>query len=216
MINPVVSEITDYIKQQIMTETYHAGDRISERTISDSFGVSRTIVREALFELKRTGWLYAESKSGTYVTKLDQEQMRQNYMARRSLEPQILLMAFPNLTADDIAAMKENCRLMLAAETKAAYAVHEHEQHRILYTRANNVYISSFMEQMMDIMLRIAAKGGVDAERRAACVKEWEDVIAALEARELHTAMLRFANHIQISCDNYFKVCHIEENEKAE
>lgn len=199
MFNPVVEEIIDFVKEQIMSETFVDGERISERFISEKFNVSRTIVREAMFELKRQGWIYAENKSGTYVAPMNLETMKQNYMARLALEPQILLMAFPNLDDGAIAKMRENCALMESAETQALYSLREHEQHKIIYTYAHNVYVESFISQMMDSMVRVGAKAGRDEQRRFQCIGEWKSIIAALEKRDPLMAMSRFAQHIQKS-----------------
>ena len=107
--NPVTREISEFIKEQIMEGRYRAGDKISERTISEQFDVSRTIVREALLELKQNGWVRAEHKSGTYVAPLDRKRVEENYKARMAMEPTALMMAFPNLTEQDLAHMRENC-----------------------------------------------------------------------------------------------------------
>lgn len=206
-VNPIVNEIKDYVKQQIMTEGYQVGERISERALCEHFGVSRTVIREALFELKRLGWVYAETRSGTYVMEMDTDLMRQNYMARLYLEPQILLLAFPGIDAETITTMKTYCEQIRTAETTARYSMYEHELHKVIYHKCGNAYILDFMSQMMDSMIRIGAKAGRDKERREVCVNEWRGIIEALEQHDPQKAVLRFQGHIRASyeafCQNF-------------
>ena len=120
--NPVAKEISDFVKERIMSGDYREGDKISERVISNQFEVSRTVVREALMELKQNGWVKAEHKSGTYVAPLDMKRIEENYQARMALEPMTLMMAFPHLTEQDLSRMKENCVRMQCAATPAEYS----------------------------------------------------------------------------------------------
>jgi len=188
-----------------MTEGYQVGERISERSLCEQFGVSRTVIREALYELKRTGWVYAETKSGTYVMEMDPNLMRQNYSARLYLEPQILLLAYPQIDADTIDTMKKYCEKMMTAETTALYSAYEHEIHKVIYHKCENRYILDFMSQMMDSMIRVGAKAGREKARRDICAQEWQSIIQALEQHDPQKAMLRFQRHIQSS---YEAFCH--------
>lgn len=206
-----IREICDFVKKQIMSGNYNEGDRVSERTICELFGVSRTIVREALFDLKKEGWIYAESKSGTYVAPLDENMILANYEARMALEPTILLMSYPNLTDTDLQEMKENCDRMENAATKAEYSIAENDQHKILHKNVHNVYIRNFMESMMDAMTRIGSKCGKTKQRQRECTEEWRGIIRSLEARNPHEASQKFMRHIQNSYDAYIKFNGIQD-----
>ena len=200
-----VQDICVFIKNQIMLGNYMEGERISERAICELFGVSRTIVREALFNLKKEGWIYAESKSGTYVKPLDDSIIHDNYEARLLLEPTILMMVFPLLSAADIAEMKTNCVRMENAVTNAEYSFAENDQHKILHRNIDNVYLRNLMESMMDTMTRIGSECGKTKQRQQECCKEWQSIIATLEANDPYAASQRFVNHIQNSYEAFLK-----------
>jgi len=205
--NPITREISEFIKEQIMTGNYREGDKISERTISERFEVSRTLVREALVELKQNGWVRAEHKSGTYVAPLDLKRAEDNYKARMALEPVTLTMAFPNLTEQDIIRMKENCEKMSTAATPAEYSRVENDQHRILCSRINNRYAEMFINSMMQDMTRVGSRVGQTAARREKCVEEWNGIIAALEQKDPREAAMLFSEHIRASFTAFIKSC---------
>ena len=197
--NSIAKEISEYVKEQIMSGFYHEGDKISERAISVQFNVSRTVVREALIELKQNGWVRAEHKSGTYVAPLDMKRIEENYQARMALEPTALMMAFPNLTEQDFVRMKENCVRMQCAATPAEYSRTENDQHRILCSRVRNRYVEMFINSMMEDMTRVGSRIGQTPLRREACVEEWNKIIAALERRDPREASVLFSEHIRAS-----------------
>jgi len=64
-------EIVEKIKNLIVMEGLNVGDRLpTERALSERFGVSRIIVREAISYLKAIGVVESRQGSGNYVLKL--------------------------------------------------------------------------------------------------------------------------------------------------
>lgn len=68
-------EIAANINDLIQRGELQPGDRLpSERELCDQFGVSRTVVREALSQLKSDGIIATKRGSGAYVMERDQRQ----------------------------------------------------------------------------------------------------------------------------------------------
>lgn len=66
---PAYYQIKEDIKNRIRTGEWKSGEAIdSERKISDSYGVSRMTVRQAIGELEREGILEREKGRGTFVS----------------------------------------------------------------------------------------------------------------------------------------------------
>lgn len=203
LTNPVVVQICQYMKDEILYGRLAEHERVSERKIAEKFSVSRTLVREAVILLKQEGFLYSKNKSGTYVSEPCAEAVLENYNARLAMEGNVLLMAFPNMTAEDFRAMKENCEEMRRAENAADYSKAEHRQHQIISARTNNRFVISFLDSMMENMLRIGVKAGQSRERRGMCIDEWYGIISCLERGDLLTARNDLLRHIQNSLHAY-------------
>ncbi|MEO3388400.1 GntR family transcriptional regulator [Mesorhizobium sp. CAU 1741] len=74
------------LRQAISVGEFHAGDRLIERELCESMGVSRTSVREALRELESEGLISMLPNRGPIVALLSIEQARSIYEARIALE----------------------------------------------------------------------------------------------------------------------------------
>ena len=66
---PLLAEkLADRMRQEIAGGTFQAGDRLpTEREMSESYGVSRAIVREAMGRLKQDGIVITRQGSGAFV-----------------------------------------------------------------------------------------------------------------------------------------------------
>jgi len=68
-------EVVEKIKNLIVMEGLNIGDRLpTERALSERFGVSRIIVREAISYLKAAGVVESRQGSGNYVLKLPNQE----------------------------------------------------------------------------------------------------------------------------------------------
>lgn len=62
-------EIYEYYKNLILTKQLKSGDKLpSVRTATDIFGVSKTTIQNAYFDLQADGYIIASAKSGYYVS----------------------------------------------------------------------------------------------------------------------------------------------------
>lgn len=171
-------------------------ERLSERIVGDRFGVSRTIVREAFYELKKNGWLYAAEKSGTYVAPVDNNAIAENYEARIRLEPTLLQMAFPYITAQDIAQMRVLLNLMETG-SRLTYIKSETALHLLIIQKTANRYVSSFFSAMHEGMMRAAARTSSGSGHRSHdSVKEWKQIIDLLDAGDILMASHFLETHM--------------------
>lgn len=79
-------EISQYIKEAILTGELKPGDRIVETRLAQELGVSQAPVREAIRELEFSGLVEQKPFSGTYVKQIAVQEMRQFYEVRGALE----------------------------------------------------------------------------------------------------------------------------------
>lgn len=84
------AKIAERIVESILAGKLRPGERLGEKEIADLFGVSRTLVREALLHLQARGFVEVRSRVGWYVSEPSFEDARETYEARRVLEPGML------------------------------------------------------------------------------------------------------------------------------
>lgn len=124
--------IIQTLEKQIQESILQAGDCLpSEKTIGAQFGVSRTVVRDALQALKSRGVLESRRGSGTYVAKLGHTSVRDSlswYAALQKDGPRFLEMM-------DLRILVEtHCARLLAA---SKLPLHEVKKHLMTMERSN-------------------------------------------------------------------------------
>ena len=97
--------VYDYIASHIESGELSVGDHISEQSICNTMGVSRTPVREALISLAADGYLDNEPRHGFKVHGFDQEYAEEIFEILGPLDGQAAYLACKNLTTEDFAQM---------------------------------------------------------------------------------------------------------------
>ncbi len=84
------AEIAERVVEAILCRRIQPGERLGEQEIADLFGVSRTLVREALMTLKARGFVTVRPRSGWYVAEPSFDEAIETYAARRVIETGML------------------------------------------------------------------------------------------------------------------------------
>ncbi|KTT21662.1 GntR family transcriptional regulator [Pseudacidovorax intermedius] len=87
-VNPTA--IARRVVEAILAQKLAPGQRLGEQALADLFGVSRTMVREALMQLQARGFVEVQSKRGWFVVQPSAEEARDAFAARRIVESGIL------------------------------------------------------------------------------------------------------------------------------
>lgn len=89
------------LKKQLSDNIYEVGQRLpTERDIAESYGVSRTVVREAIIMLEIEGLVQVRKGSGVYIMKLPHAV--NPYLNELNENSNVLISAFSGLTGTDI------------------------------------------------------------------------------------------------------------------
>ena len=84
------TSIAERVVRSILDRKLRPGERLGEKELADLFGVSRTLVREALMQLQARGFVEVRSRMGWYVVEPSFDEARETYAARRVIEPGML------------------------------------------------------------------------------------------------------------------------------
>ena len=83
-------EIAQRVVESILAQKLKPGERLGEQPLADMFGVSRTLVREALMQLQARGFVEVRTRKGWYVVQPSVEQAHDAFAARRAVEAGML------------------------------------------------------------------------------------------------------------------------------
>jgi DNA-binding GntR family transcriptional regulator len=83
---PLRQEVVRLLREDILGQELLPGDRLTENALCDRYGVSRTVVREALRQLETENLITMRPNRGPIVAVLDEQEISAIYEVRRSLE----------------------------------------------------------------------------------------------------------------------------------
>ncbi|MDF1486656.1 GntR family transcriptional regulator [Ramlibacter sp. H39-3-26] len=89
MESSTTAAIVDALTRAIVEHRLHPGTKLAEQKLADHFGVSRTLVRQALFQLSHNRLITMEPSRGAFVASPSIEEARQVFAVRRMLESEM-------------------------------------------------------------------------------------------------------------------------------
>jgi GntR family transcriptional repressor for pyruvate dehydrogenase complex len=163
-------QIVEQVEESILKGKLKPGERLpAERDLAQSFGVSRTAVREALKTLREKGLVEAYSGRGTFVTSGTSQAFRQSldlmvrinpqegllHLAelRQMLEPEIAARAATRIDAQLLATMQEAVAQMDAyLEDPDGYVEADLDFHLALAEAVGNPLILSLLDSIVGLL----------------------------------------------------------------
>ncbi len=210
-------QIVQQVEESIHKGALKPGDQLPpERELAEQFGVSRTAVREAVKTLREKGMVEAYPGRGTFITDGSSYTIRQSldrmmrgghenfaFLAevREILEPEIATLATERADAEDLAAMREQVRVMDASkDDPEAYIEADLDFHLALAEAAGNPIILSLIDSIVGILREqrigiFQVKGGAERgqyhHKKILEAVEHRDSAGAREAMKAHLKQVR-------------------------
>ena len=114
------TSIVDALTRAIVEHRLHPGTKLAEQKLADHFGVSRTLVRQALFQLSQNRLIRMEPARGAFVAAPSADEARQVFAVRRMLEAEMTRAFVKQVTPIKIKALRDH-----VAQEKSAVAGHD-------------------------------------------------------------------------------------------
>lgn len=100
--------IVESLTRAIVEHRLQPGTKLAEQKLADHFGVSRTLVRQALFQLAQNRLIRLEPARGAFVAAPAADEARQVFAVRRMLESEMTRAFVREVTPAKIKALKEH------------------------------------------------------------------------------------------------------------
>ena len=109
------SVIVESLTRAIEEHRLQPGSKLAEQKLADHFGVSRTLVRQALFQLAQNRLVTLEPARGAFVSTPSVQEARQVFAVRRMLEAEMTRAFVREMTPARLRALREHVALEKAA-----------------------------------------------------------------------------------------------------
>ena len=140
----------EHLRNSIVDGTLKMGQVLSERSISDQLGVSKSPVREALAQLRDEGLLTIEPQKGARVFALSEHDVHQICDFRQAIEVAAFEFALKRNQRDlakDMNQVVEDMASARKSDDEAKYLVLDAAFHQLIFKHCGNDYLSASYER---------------------------------------------------------------------
>ncbi|WP_435748685.1 GntR family transcriptional regulator [Microbacterium sp. PMB16] len=189
------------VRDDIISGRFAPGSLLSENELAVALGLSRQPVREALLLIAQEGLVEVRPQSGTYVTRIDPDRVREAQFIREAIEL-ASLSACETTTEDDERMLRALIARQRTASDRDEFYPLDEEFHRALLGLAGhtNAWVTVS-----------AAKGHLDRARYVGMsatrgvqdyVDDHERVVDALAAGDTDAAITALREHLRFVFDD--------------
>ena len=208
----VSERLTDQLREMIIDGRIRMGEQLSENTIANHLGVSRTPVREAFMMLEAEKLVEVKPQRGTFVFTCDADQAREICEYRAILEAgamrlaaerdrQGLVKALGTVIADSVEAL---------AAGPQAYQPFDTRFHGVIFEFAGNANLSEAYNRISGRLLALRWRLTIEQQQIQDSHKQHSDIVDLIEANRDTEADMLMRNHVNWI---HQKIISIFENE---
>jgi len=177
-------------------------ERLGEQELADLFGVSRTLVREALMQLQARGFIEVRTRKGWYVVEPSVEEARDAFAARRAVESGLLRQADGQLEGKPLQTAVRRLRQHVKEEQAAIDGADAATRaflladfHVCLAECLGHKLLSDMLRDLTARTTLIASLYQSTHDARQSCA-DHALIVAAIEKGELERAAILMLQHI--------------------
>ena len=188
--------IVEALTRAIVEHRLQPGTKLAEQKLADHFGVSRTLVRQALFQLVQKHLVRMEPARGAFVAVPSVEEARQVFQVRRLLEAEMVRQFVRGVTPAKIRALREH----MAQEKAALDDPSERQQllgdfHVRIAELADNAVLAQILRDLVSrssLITLMYQRDGFAAHSQ----EEHVELVKALAAKDERRAVKLMDDHL--------------------
>ncbi|MEQ8505213.1 MAG: GntR family transcriptional regulator [Rhodospirillales bacterium] len=202
------TSLHDTIVNRVRTMVYDGdlkpGEKVPERMLCETLGISRTPLREALKVLASEGVLELLPNRGARVASLTAEDVDEMFPVMGALEALAGELACANATEADLAELRALHYQMALHHTRgerAEYFAINQKIHEMIMRAAHNDLLVGMYEGLAGRIRRARYISSITPDRWKQAMAEHEDMLAAFEARDGARLAVVLREHLRNKCE---------------
>ena len=186
-LRPIREIVLERLRDIIISQELHPGDRLIENDIAEKMGVSRTPVREAFRQLENEGLAENIPRRGTIVRGLSKKSVMEIYEIKEVLEGLAVRLACINISEEQLAELKDVLKSMQQCmndiDPTTYWKLHE-RFNSIIVTTSDNARLMDQMKQIYVYLSKFRRVTNVMERRRERAMEEHYAIVEALEKKD--------------------------------
>jgi DNA-binding GntR family transcriptional regulator len=193
--------VRELIEEGIATGTFAPGMRLDEMELAERFNVSRTPLREALFQLASAGIVVMQPRRGTVVAEVTAHRLVEMFEVMGELESLCGRLSARRMSALDHQRLLEAhraCQRAAEAMDPDAYYYQNEQFHQLIYEGSHNGFLR---EQATALHRRLRPYRRLQLrvrDRLPTSFREHEGIVEAIIAGDADLAAQRMREHVVV------------------
>lgn len=192
--------VYEAIYDAIVGKVLPPGEALTEATIAERLGVSKTPVREAFLQLRKIGLLEPDGSRGLRVIRLSQDALRELYEVREALETFAAARCAERAEEDDHAAIRAAAERSLAAARAgdlAGFRECDRELHDLVARVGANARVREILDNGRTLIGTLRRRDFPHAEGSVACGEAHVRLAEAIAAGDAAAAARETRDHVR-------------------
>ncbi len=196
-VNPT-QRIVDSITSAIVERRLMPGTKLVEQQLADLFGVSRTLVRQALNQLSRDHLVTLEPARGAFVAEPSVEEARQVFEVRKVLEAEMVRQLCARIDDAQLAELRAHLEAERTAVQRTDVSGRTHllaDFHIVLARMLGNDVLAGLLSDLLSrsSLIALMYQSSHSAEHS---LDEHVSIVDALERRDVRGAVRLLQSHL--------------------
>jgi DNA-binding GntR family transcriptional regulator len=204
-------QVASRLRQMLVEGRIAPGAKLNERELCEVLEVSRTPLREAIKMLAAEGLVELLPHRGAIALELDEQAVRNTFEVMGGLEGLSGELAAQRITDAELAEIRAMQFEMMAAFTRRdlpAYYRLNARIHSAINAAAKNPVLSATYERINARLHALRFRSNQDEQKWKVAIREHEEMIAALSARDPAAMRKVLATHLKNKLDVVLEQLH--------
>ena len=202
---PLRDVVFNTLRQAILRGELKPGERLMEIQLANKLGVSRTPIREAIRKLELEGLVLMIPRRGAEVAEITEQNLRDVLEVREALEELSVKLACEHATQEQIEEMKQAAQVFkesLSGDDVTRIAEADVAFHDAINMATDNQKLIQILNNLREQMYRYRMEYLKDRQSHSVLVREHEEILNALCARDAEKALDVTITHIERQRDH--------------
>ena len=195
----LADQVFDHLENDILSGKYQRGEILTESKLSAELGVSRTPIREALRRLEQEH-IIEESGKGSVVIGINEKDLEDIFMIRKSLECQVAALAAKNRTEEQLKQLREALEFQefyLNKKDPDQIKLMDSRFHETLYKLSGSTAFYDTLVPLHKKIQKYRRASVTNSSRAEASVAEHRKIYEAIEAKNTALAAKYASEHVE-------------------
>jgi DNA-binding GntR family transcriptional regulator len=197
--------ISNEIEEAILSGQFKPRERLIEMDLISRFGVSRTVIREALKKLEAKGLIRTTPYRGAVVADLTTEEVEEIYFVRAELERIAARLVLKHITQKEIQNLKKLSKEVERHLREKTHQMIEMDSafHRMIFRACRNSYLYDMIDFLRTKSHIVRFNAWSLPRRIEESILEHRMMVKAIEKRDLEGLEKLVLQHLTFSKNSY-------------